>query len=122
MDEVSFVNIRKLFEEFSQFESHEVGTKSSEDFARNITDIWQRFGLVKVELDEVKVMIPEASKAIPSEIAIKSAIDRKLMWKKDLDTSQVGRVSKDLDLLFSRVTSTLGFRLRIAQVQLERVV
>ena len=115
MDEVSFVNIRKLFEEFSQFESHEVGTKSSEDFARNITDIWQRFGLVKVELDEVKVMIPEASKTIPSEIAIKSAIDRKLMWKKDLDTSQVGRVSKDLDLLFSRVTSTLGFRLRIAQ-------
>ncbi len=53
LEEVNYTNIRAFLEDFTAVKNHRVGSDDSQNFAKNISDLWKDFGLDRVEINEI---------------------------------------------------------------------
>ena len=70
MKEFNSDNMKKFLKEYTSYSSHQIGTSESHLFANNISELWSQFGLSKVELSQVKNVIPQPDPKMPSKITI----------------------------------------------------
>ena len=70
MKEFNSDNMKKFLKEYTSYSSHQIGTSESHLFANNISELWSQFGLSKVELSQVKNVIPQPDAKMPSKITI----------------------------------------------------
>ena len=73
LEEVGHTNIATFLGEYTSFPNHKVGTPETDSFAKNISNLWQEFGLDLVEIDHVKTKIPTPDKKIPSVLTIRDS-------------------------------------------------
>ncbi len=53
LEEVNYTNIQAFLEDFTAVKNHRVGSDESQNFAKNISDLWKDFGLDRVEINEI---------------------------------------------------------------------
>ena len=82
LEAMNHVKLHSIMNFFNNFTAngdtalHKIGSQESEEFAKNISEQWKRFGLEQVNVESIIEKIPMVSQ--PSEITIRDANGKKL--------------------------------------------